>query len=69
MDGAGAAPNCLDGVRVPDLSQFEAGPSFDGAAVPIKPAPLLGEHTADLFGEWLSMSPVDVDQLRSDGVV
>jgi hypothetical protein len=69
MDGAGAAPNCLDGVRVPDLSQFEAGPSFDGAAVPIKPAPLLGEHTADLFREWLSMSPVDVDQLRSDGVV
>jgi formyl-CoA transferase len=42
---------------------------FDSAAAPVKPAPLLGEHTADVFGEWLGISAADVDQLRRDGVV
>jgi crotonobetainyl-CoA:carnitine CoA-transferase CaiB-like acyl-CoA transferase len=42
---------------------------FDGAPAPVKPAPLLGEHTAEVFGEWLGMSASDVERLRSDGVV
>ncbi len=42
---------------------------FDGAPVPVKPAPLLGEHTTQVFGEWLGMSAGDVQALRADGVV
>jgi crotonobetainyl-CoA:carnitine CoA-transferase CaiB-like acyl-CoA transferase len=42
---------------------------FDGAPAPVKPAPLLGEHTADVFGDWLGMSAADVEGLRRDGIV
>jgi crotonobetainyl-CoA:carnitine CoA-transferase CaiB-like acyl-CoA transferase len=42
---------------------------FDGKPPKITPAPLLGEHTAEVFGEWLGMSASDVERLRSDGVV
>ena len=42
---------------------------FDGAPAPVTPAPLLGEHTAEVFGEWLGMSAADVEGLRAKGVV
>jgi formyl-CoA transferase len=42
---------------------------FDGAPSSVKPAPLLGEHTAEVFGEWLGMSADDFETLRAEGVV
>jgi len=42
---------------------------FDGAPARVEPAPLLGEHTADVFGEWLGMSADDLEMLRAEGVV
>ena len=42
---------------------------FDGAVAPIKPAPLLGEHTTEALGEWLGLSVADVETLHKDGVV
>jgi crotonobetainyl-CoA:carnitine CoA-transferase CaiB-like acyl-CoA transferase len=42
---------------------------FDGAPAPVKPSPLLGEHTAEVFGDWLEMSPADIDALRQAGVI
>jgi formyl-CoA transferase len=42
---------------------------FDGAPAPVTPSPLLGEHTAQVFGDWLGMSAGDISTLRDQGVV
>jgi len=42
---------------------------FDGTPAPVEPSPLLGEHTTQVFGDWLGMSAGDVAGLRDDGVV
>src|SRR5438309_974100 len=42
---------------------------FDGAPPPINPAPLLGEHTAEVFEEWLGLDAAEADALRQEGAV
>jgi formyl-CoA transferase len=42
---------------------------FDGAPAPVKPSPLLGEHTADVLGDWLGIGDRDVAALREKGIV
>jgi formyl-CoA transferase len=42
---------------------------FDGAPAPVKPSPLLGEHTAQVFSDWLGLGPGDVAALRDAGIV
>ena len=42
---------------------------FDGAPPPIKPAPLLGAHTAEVFDEWLGLAGAEVEALRKQGIV
>ena len=42
---------------------------FDGAPAPVKPSPLLGEHTAEVFGNWLGISGADLRALHDEGVV
>lgn len=42
---------------------------FDGAPPPIKPAPLLGEHTAEVLGDWLSLGGAEIEALKKDGIV
>ncbi|MBV8121706.1 MAG: CoA transferase, partial [Alphaproteobacteria bacterium] len=42
---------------------------FEGDPPPVKPSPLLGEHTAEVFAHWLDMSPSEVEELRRDGII
>jgi formyl-CoA transferase len=42
---------------------------FDGRPPKLAPAPLLGQHSAEVFGEWLGMSAGDVDALKKEGVI
>ena len=42
---------------------------FDGAPPPIKPAPQLGEHTAEVLGDWLGLGASEVEALRDKGIV
>jgi crotonobetainyl-CoA:carnitine CoA-transferase CaiB-like acyl-CoA transferase len=42
---------------------------FGGRTPELKPAPLLGQHTGEVLGEWLGLQGSDVDQLNKDGIV
>jgi crotonobetainyl-CoA:carnitine CoA-transferase CaiB-like acyl-CoA transferase len=42
---------------------------FDGKPPKLMPAPLLGQHSAEVFGEWLGISAGDVEALRKEGVI
>ena len=42
---------------------------FDGKPPKITPAPLLGEHTGEVFQSWLGLSERDVKGLKDEGVI
>ena len=42
---------------------------FDGRPPKLAPAPLLGQHSAEVFGGWLGMNAGDIETLRKEGVI
>jgi crotonobetainyl-CoA:carnitine CoA-transferase CaiB-like acyl-CoA transferase len=42
---------------------------FDGAPARVKPSPQLGQHNADVLGQWLGIGAAEVDALRAEGIV
>jgi hypothetical protein len=43
--------------------------SSDGVPTKVEPAPLLGEHTAEVLFDWPGLDAAVVAQLRQDGIV
>ena len=35
----------------------------------VTPSPLLGQHNAEIYQEWLSLSADDVSHLKDEGVI
>ena len=42
---------------------------FDGAAPKLEPAPLLGQHTPEVLGNWLGLGAADFETLKKEGVI
>ena len=42
---------------------------FDGKPPRVKPSPLLGQHNAEIFSEWLGIGASEVDALRAEGII
>src|SRR5947207_7288147 len=42
---------------------------FDCRPPKLEPAPLLGQHNAQVFGDWLGMSAGDLEGLKKEGVI
>ena len=53
----------LGGIEVESQVQLSESPTE------VTPSPLLGQHNAEIYQEWLSLSADDVSHLKDEGVI
>ena len=66
------ARGIFETVRHPDRGDFKmpAWPvQMSASKVPLAPAPLLGQHSEAVLGDWLGMAPDEVRALKDDGAL
>ena len=44
-------------------------PRLSGSPVEIKPAPLVGEHNAEIYGKLMGYGPKDLERLKREGII
>jgi CoA:oxalate CoA-transferase len=63
----------LEWIDHPELGRIVVPTSplrFHGAdKVETTPSPNVGDHNAEIYGDWLGLSAAEIDQLRADGVI
>ncbi len=42
---------------------------FDGAPPRVKPSPLLGQHNAEVLGQWLGIGDSEIAALKTEGII
>ena len=42
---------------------------INGRMPKVEPSPMLGQHTADVLGEWLGMNASEIEGLKGENVV
>ena len=42
---------------------------FDGSPAKVKPSPLLGQHSAEVLGQWLGIGAAEVEALKTEGII
>jgi formyl-CoA transferase len=64
--------NIMQTVQHPKVGAFKMvgwPVRFSGNPPPVKPSPLLGEHTEDVLGHWLGLDKGAVGDLKNSGVI